>query len=91
MMYPMLVAPRTGSGQSIGRAELEFQKKLFSLMEMLAEAGNETAQIYLAVYYQDGYDQIVSKDSQMAIFWLSKAAERGNREASRLMGEIEIE
>jgi len=91
MMYPYLVEPRTGSDQPIGRAELQFQKELFSLMKMLADAGNEEAQIYLAIYYRDGYDQIVSKDSQMAVFWLSRAADRGNREASRLMGEIEIE
>ncbi len=78
-------------GEPVDESKQEFVSKLVSLMKMLAEAGNENAQVLLGPYYHGKIEGIVSKDSQEALFWLSKAAERGNREAIELIDEIDAE
>ena len=72
-------------------ADQQFHDNFISLLNMLAEAGNEKAQTLLGLYYRDGFGNVVPVDAREAVFWPNKAAERGNREAAKYIEEIDID
>jgi TPR repeat protein len=68
-----------------------FVTDVISIMKIIAEMGNEDAQMLLGYYYHGEIEGIVSKDSREATLWFGKAAERGNLKATQLLEEINAE
>jgi len=76
-----LTADRKGGG-------VPYRKAAFDWYQKAADGGHLGAQVRLALLYHAGFEGVIEKNFERVVFWLYKAAERGDPAALKIIGRL---
>ncbi|HEV3157840.1 MAG TPA: tetratricopeptide repeat protein [Candidatus Baltobacteraceae bacterium] len=76
-----LTADRKGGG-------VPYRKSAFDWYQKAADGGHLGAQVRLALLYHAGFKGVIEKNSERVVFWLYKAAERGDPAALKIIARL---